>query len=68
MEEEQKTPKPKGGARPGAGRKPKGGVGTEHVGVRLNKEYIQIIKENYDNFSTFVDKAVKNQLIREGLI
>jgi hypothetical protein len=68
MEEEIKTPKPKGGRREGAGRKPKDGVGTEYVGVKLNKNHVQIIRENYDNLSEFISKAVKNQLRREGLI
>lgn len=69
MEEEQiKTPKPKGGKREGAGRPPKDGVGTEYVGVKLNKKHVQIIKENYDNLSEFISKAVKGQLRREGLI
>ena len=41
MEEEQiKTPKPKGGKREGAGRPPKDGVGTEFVGVKLNKKHL----------------------------
>ena len=69
MEEEQiKTPKPRGGKRDGAGRKPKDGVGTEFVGVKLNKKHLQIIKENYDNLSEFISKAVKNQLRREELL
>ena len=69
MEEEQiKTPKPKGGRREGAGRKPKDGVGTEFVGVKLNKKHLQIIRDNYDNLSEFISKAVKNQLRREGLL
>jgi len=68
MEEEKKTPKPKGGKREGAGRPPKDGVGTEFVGVKLNKKHLQIIKDNYDNLSEFISKAVKNQLRREGLV
>jgi len=68
MEEEIKTPKPKGGKREGAGRPPKDGVGTEFVGVKLNKKHLQIIKDNYDNLSEFISKAVKNQLRREGLV
>ena len=69
MEEEQiKTPKPKGGRREGAGRKPKDGVGTEFVGVKLNKKHLQIIRDNYDNLSEFISKAVKNQLRREELL
>lgn len=69
MEEEQiKTPKPKGGKREGAGRKPKDGVGTEFVGIKLNKKHLQIIRDNYDNLSEFISKAVKNQLRREELL
>ena len=69
MEEEQiKTPKPRGGRREGAGRKPKDGVGTEFVGVKLNKKHLQIIRDNYDNLSEFISKAVKNQLRREELL
>jgi hypothetical protein len=69
MEEEQiKTPKPKGGRREGAGRKPKDGVGTEFVGVKLNKKHVQLIRDNYDNLSEFISKAVKEKLRREGLV
>ena len=69
MEEEQiKTPKPKGGRREGAGRKPKDGVGTEFIGVKLNKKHVQLIRDNYDNLSEFISKAVKEKLRREGLV
>lgn len=68
MEEEQKTSKPRGGARPGAGRKPKGGVGTDYVCARLNKDHINLIREYYGNLSGFIYKAVKEKLRREGLI
>ena len=67
-EEEVKTPKPKGGRRAGAGRPPKDGVGTEHVGVKLNKNHVRLIRNNYDNLSEFISKAVKEKLRREGLI
>lgn len=69
MEEEQiKTPKPRGGKRDGAGRPPKDGVGTEFVGVKLNKKHLQIIRDNYDNLSEFICKAVKEKLRREELL
>ena len=69
MEEEQiKTTKPRGGKRDGAGRKPKDGVGTEFVGVKLNKKHVQLIRDNYDNLSEFISKAVKEKLRREGLV
>lgn len=68
MEEEKKEPKPKGGKREGAGRKPKDGVGTIFVGVKLNKKHVQIIRDNYDNLSEFISKAVKEKLRREGLV
>ena len=68
-EEQIKTPKPKGGKREGAGRKPKDGVGTAFVGVKLNKNHVQLIHDNYDgSLSEFISKAVKNELRREGLI
>ena len=68
MEEEKKEPKQKGGFREGAGRKPKDGVGTEFIGVKLNKKHVQLIKENYKNLSEFISKAVKEKLRREGLV
>lgn len=68
MEEEKKQPKPRGGYRKGAGRKPKDGVGTDFVGVKLNKAHAQLIREHYDNMSEFISKAVKEKLRREGLI
>ena len=69
MEEEQiKTPKPKGGARDGAGKPPKDGVGTTFVGVKLNKLHVMLIRKNFDNLSEFISKAVKNELRREGLL
>jgi hypothetical protein len=68
MEEELKQPKQRGGARLGAGRKPKDGVGSIHVSVRLNKNHVRLIRENYDNPSEFISKAVKEKLRREGLI
>jgi hypothetical protein len=69
MEEEQiKIPNPRGGHREGAGRPPKDGVGTEFVGVKLNKKHLQIIRDNYDNLSEFICKAVKEKLRREELL
>lgn len=65
---EQEETKKKGGYRPGAGRKKKDGVGSEQVSVRLNKEYVAIIRENYPNLSDFIGKAVKDKLKRGGLI
>lgn len=67
-EEQIKTPKPKGGKREGAGRKPKDGVGTAFVGVKLNKLHVMLIRKNFGNLSEFISKAVKNELRREGLI
>ena len=68
MAEEKKEPKPRGGFREGAGRKPKDGVGTELVHVRLNKEHAELIRLKHGNMSHFIGLAVKNQLKREGLI
>lgn len=68
MEEEKKETKPRGGFREGAGRKPKDGVGTQNVSVRINRNYLRVIRLNYDHLSTFIDKAIRNQLKREGII
>ncbi len=69
MEEEQiKIPKPKGGKREGAGRPPKDGVGTEYVGVKLNKNHVQIIRNSQYGLSEFISKAVREKLRREGLL
>ena len=37
-ETEEKTPKPRGGKREGAGRKPKDGTTTQLVGVRVRQD------------------------------
>jgi len=66
--EENKKPKPKGGFREGAGRKPKDGVGSVPVNVRINRDHVAIIKDNFPSMSEFVSKAVKEKLKREGLI
>lgn len=73
MAEEKKTPKPMGGYREGAGRKPKGGVGTQVVSLRINREHLAIIKElvedgQYKSFAEFIDKAIKDRLRRAELI
>ena len=67
MEEEKKEPKPKGGFREGAGRKPKDGVVMQSITVKLRKDYLEIIGKVYDNRSDFIQKAVKEKLRREGL-
>lgn len=68
MEEEQKIQKPRGGKREGAGRKPKDGVGTTLVAVKLNRLHVLLIRHNYDNLSDFISRAVKEKLRREGLL
>ena len=39
MEEEKKVPKPKGGVREGAGRKPKDKVATQLITVKIRKDF-----------------------------
>ena len=68
MEEEKKQPKPKGGFREGAGRKPKDKVSTQYVGVKIRKDFLEIIAQNFENRSDFIQHAVKEKLRREGLI
>lgn len=68
-QEEKKEPKKRGGYRPNAGRKPKDGVGSVHVGIRINKEHLQLIDENYDGTRTeFITEAIKEKLKRARLI
>ena len=71
MEEEKKEHKPRGGFREGAGRKPYDGEGhpTMMVSVKLRRDFVDIIDNCADGSrSAFIQKAVKNQLKREGLI
>ena len=68
MEEEQKQPKPKGGFREGAGRKPKDKVETQALTIRLRKDFLEIINKNFPNRSDFIQRAVKEKLRRECLI
>lgn len=67
-EEDKKQPKPHGGAREGAGRKPKDKVTTQHVTVKLRKDFLEIIHRNFPNRSDFIQQAVKEKLRRECLI
>lgn len=70
----KKEEKPKmGGAREGAGRKPKDGIGTSHVGIKINKEHLELINrlveaKRFASKSEFICKAVKEKLRREGLL
>lgn len=66
--EEIKTPKPKGGKREGAGRKPKDKVATKLVSVKIRKDFVELINEHFVNRSEFFQDAVKEKLKREGLI
>jgi len=68
MEEEKKEPKPKGGKREGAGRKPKDLVPTQSVTIKLRKDFIEIINRNFPNRSDFIQHAIKEKLRRECLI
>lgn len=68
MEEEKKVPKPKGGAREGAGRKPKDQVATQLITVKVRKDFLEIIKRNFPNRSDFIQRAIKEKLRRECLI
>lgn len=71
MEEEKKEPKPRGGFREGAGRKPYDGEGhpTMMVSVKLRKDFVEIIDNcSLGSRSQFIQKAVKDKLKKEGLI
>ena len=71
MEEEKKEPKPRGGFREGSGRKPYDGEGhpTMMVSVKLRKDYVRLIDQfSFGSRSQFIQKAVKEKLMRERLI
>jgi hypothetical protein len=65
---EENTPKPKGGHRDGAGRKPKDRVATKHITLKLRRDFIELIDAHYEVRSDFIQRAVKEKLRREGLI
>ena len=68
MEEEQKEKLTgRGGAGRNQGRKPKEGTISLLVGVRIRKDYLKLIDDNFVR-SDFIQKAVKEKLYREGLI
>lgn len=66
MEEEEK--KPRGGARECAGRKPLGGVGGQHITLRVRKDYLMLIDTYFKSRSQFINEAIRAKLKREGLI
>jgi hypothetical protein len=66
MEEEEK--KPRGGARESAGRKPLGGVGGQHITLRVRKDYLMLIDTYFKSRSKFINEAIRAKLRREGLI
>ena len=69
MEEEQKEKLTgRGGAGRGQGRKPKDKVAAQHITLKLRKDFLEIIHENFMNRSEFIQDAVKEKLRREGLI
>ena len=69
MEEEQKEvehPKPKGGARPGAGRKAKGGEsGTKYINFRASKDVWEIL-QLVGNKTEFIEKAIREKWRRQN--
>lgn len=66
MEEIQSKSK-RGGAREGSGRKPNG-LGTTPISLRLRKEYLAILEACNITKNTYINDAVKEKLIRDGLL
>lgn len=66
--EEKKTPKPRGGKREGAGRKPLDGIGTQHIALRIRKDYIALIDMHFKSRAQFINEAIRAKLRREGLL
>lgn len=57
MEEEQKEPKPRGGVREGAGRKPKNPNGEHRIGFRCSAQTWAILQQ-VENKTEFIEKAI----------
>ena len=64
---EPKEKGPKGGFREGSGRKPKGGVGTRQMGLKLRTDLYQYIQEYcpHDTLTSFIEKAILEKIERE---
>ena len=65
---EEKPTKQRGGYRDGAGRKPKGGVGSRRLSMRINKEHHKLIAAHYKSVSGFIDTAIEHELEKDGLL
>ena len=62
MEEEKKVPKPRGGKREGAGRKPKSASGkTLRVGFRCSQAVWDILQQVDGDKTAFIEKAIKEK-------
>lgn len=69
LERRKENPSQRGGYREGAGRKPKDKAATQHITVRVRKDLLEVINSYYENKrSDFIQRAIKNQLKRDGLI
>jgi hypothetical protein len=63
-QEEVKQPKPRGGARKGAGRKAKGGEGgTHYVNFRASADVWEILQQQ-ENKTDFIERAIKERYRR----
>lgn len=70
-EKKKDLPKSKGGVRENCGRKPYDGEGHDSmtISLKLRKDYVRLIDLNHEGSrSSFIQKAVKDKLRREGLI
>ena len=68
MEEEKKTPKPRGGARNGAGRKSKSKSGeTKRVAFRCSHDVWQILELQQDK-TAYIEAAVREKWKRDRLL
>lgn len=63
MEEEVKTPKPKGGARAGAGRKPKANV-SHRMQFRCAEDVWRIL-QLVPNKTEYIEKAIREKYRRQ---
>ena len=69
MEEEQKEKLTgRGGAGRNQGRKAKDQVVMQNISLKMRKDFVKLIDENFINRSDFIQNAVKEKLRREGLV
>lgn len=64
MMNEEPQPRPHGGARPGAGRKPKSKAGPLHVSFRCSQDVYEILQRQTSK-TAYIEAAIREKNRRE---